>query len=202
MSRCAARSMHRRCRPTLGDRERTLPTVLRLLDPASPVRRWRYAPVLTVRLPATYEHEPSRSQLDERIDGYFVARERRSVEHGPFVAVGGIVGQGALVQAGYDISWPHGRGSWSTGLAFDVAPQERVTITPVFEFVAPFKTGMFTPPSITAGLGVPVDVWPSPTPGVRVQVSLYVPFFSLAAYVDLMPLTRDARIAVLARLSL
>jgi hypothetical protein len=157
---------------------------------------------LSARWPSTFEHQPTVTRPGVANEGYFMARRPSGVEHGPFLAAGGVVGQGALIQAGYDISWPHGRRSRSTGIVIDVAPSHSVTLTPMFELVAPLRTGLFTSPSFTVGVGLPVDVWPRATPGLRLQGSIYAPFISLAVLVDFMPFTRDVRTAVVGRVSL
>lgn len=105
---------------------------------------------------------------------------------GPFVAIGGTLGQGIDLEGfrgriGWEIAAPR----WLfESVSVETDFRRRVVVTPALEAMSP---QLFFLPAIGVGAGVPIQLLPSVTPGIRLQASLQVFFVGFTATVDIFP---------------
>jgi hypothetical protein len=127
------------------------------------------------------------------------------VEHGgPFVGIGGVPGSGDAagfrMRFGYEMAAPW----WVIeSVSADVDFRGRVVVTPAVEAVSGELVFL---PSMAVGLGLPVQILPTPTVGGRILASLQYPFVGFVMAVDIFPApaprATDVQVSLMARLSL
>ncbi|UQA61276.1 hypothetical protein [Polyangium aurulentum] len=127
------------------------------------------------------------------------------VQHGgPFVGIGGVVGSGDAagfrMRFGYEMAAPW----WVIeSISADVDFRGRVVVTPAVEAVSGQLVFL---PSMSIGLGVPVQILPTPTVGGRILATLQYPILGFVTAVDIFPApaprAADVQVSLMARLSL
>ena len=129
----------------------------------------------------------------------------RVVQHGgPFVGIGGVPGSGDAagfrMRFGYEMAAPW----WMIeSISADVDFRGRVVVTPAVEAVS---GQLFFLPSMAIGLGVPVQILPTPTVGGRILATVQYPILGFVTAVDVFPAPAprviDVQVSLMARLSL
>jgi hypothetical protein len=129
----------------------------------------------------------------------------RVVQHGgPFVGIGGVPGSGDAagfrMRFGYEMAAPW----WVIeSISADFDFRGRVVVTPAVEAVSGQLVFL---PSMGIGLGVPVQILPTPTVGGRILATLQYPFVGFVTAVDIFPAPAprgtDVQVTLMGRLSL
>lgn len=117
---------------------------------------------------------------------------------GPFVGAGGAVPNRFRFRAGYEIAAPE----WLFhSLAVETDFTTTLTLVPVIH--AASEALLVIVPSISAGLGLPIDLKPTARVGGRVQVTLHWPFVGFVAALDVFPGTNDpVRVTLMGQIGL
>jgi hypothetical protein len=131
--------------------------------------------------------------------------DRLPLHGGPFVGLGSGFGNAGVerfrMRFGYEIAAP----SWLfESLSVDADFRERLVLTPALEATTPHL--FFVLPALSVGVGLPIQLLPTATPGVRFQGGLQFVFVGLTGAVDVYPGLKPAdgqvQGSVLARFSL
>jgi hypothetical protein len=104
---------------------------------------------------------------------------------GPYLGIGSGFGKGDLenfrMRVGYEISAP----DWLIeSLSFETDFRKRSFVTPAVELAT---RQFFFLPSVSAGLGIPIQVFPRASPGVRLLLGAQIFMVGIVGTVDLFP---------------
>jgi hypothetical protein len=118
----------------------------------------------------------------EEIDVTLRSAPRDVSPGGPVLALGEVVGRGAVVgRVGWEIFAPT---SVAHGFAVDATTEGAVTVA----YLPQIVTGSWLLlPSLGLGLGLPVQLAPLLTSGLRFQASLALPLVGLVTWLDVLP---------------
>ena len=115
---------------------------------------------------------------------HIVLPERVFHNGGVLLAIGGTVDdpRGVSARLGYEVAAP----DWLFhGVTMDTDFSDTLVFTPTWE--AATRGAWFLIPSLALGLGVPVQVAPEVTAGIRAQFTLQWPFVGLVTSIDVYP---------------
>jgi hypothetical protein len=119
----------------------------------------------------------------------FVSLPGAQVEHGgPFIGVGGVVNasnaKGFRMRFGYEIAAP----SWAVhSITADTDFDRRLVIAPNVEAALPHVTLIPILPSLSLGVGVPVQIMPIATVGARVLGTVQLWAIGFVTSIDIFP---------------